>query len=64
MGLTVASDSPVGRFSFSAGKYCEWIINKDLHKPGVTNEAPAVTPLHACCLKGWTIQLFATWRRG
>lgn len=42
----VASESTVGRFSFSAGKYCEWIIytiRKDLDKPGVTNEAPAVT---------------------
>jgi hypothetical protein len=42
----VASESTVGRFSFSAGKYCEWIIytiRKDLDKPGVTNEAPSVT---------------------
>jgi hypothetical protein len=42
----IASESTVGRFSFGAGKYCEWItytIRKDLDKPGVTNEAPAVT---------------------
>ena len=42
----VASESTVGRFSFSADKYCEWIIytiRKDLDKPGVTNEAPPVT---------------------
>lgn len=43
---TLASESTVGRFSFSADKYCEWItytIRKDLDKPGVTNEAPALT---------------------
>lgn len=42
----IASESTVGRFSFSADKYCEWIvytIRKDLDKPGVTNEAPSVT---------------------
>jgi hypothetical protein len=42
----VASESTVGRFSFSADKYCEWItytIRKDLDKPGVSNEAPPVT---------------------
>jgi hypothetical protein len=42
----VASESTVGRFSFDAGKYCEWVIytiRKDLDKPGVTNEAPPVT---------------------
>jgi hypothetical protein len=42
----VASESTVGRFRFSADKYCEWItytIRKDLDKPGVTNEAPPVT---------------------
>jgi hypothetical protein len=41
----VASESTVGRFTFSAKKYCEWIIytvRKDLDKPGVTNEAPPV----------------------
>jgi hypothetical protein len=42
---TVASESTVGRFRFSADKYCEWIIytiRKDLDRPGVTNEAPPV----------------------
>jgi hypothetical protein len=42
----IASESTVGRFSFNADKYCEWIIytiRKDLDKPGVTNEAPPVT---------------------
>jgi hypothetical protein len=43
---TIASESSVGRYTFSAEKYCEWIeytTRKDLDKPGVTNEAPAVT---------------------
>ena len=43
---TTASESSVGRYTFSAHKYCEWIeytIRKDLDKPGVTNEIPAVT---------------------
>ena len=43
---TIASESTVGRYSFSAAKYCEWItytIRNNLDKPGVTNEAPAVT---------------------
>ena len=43
---TVASESTVGRYIFSADKYCEWIeytTRKDLDKPGVTKEAPAVT---------------------
>ena len=43
---TVASESTVGRFRFSADKYCEWIvytIRKDLDKPGVTNEVPPLT---------------------
>ena len=42
---TIASESTVGRFTFSADKYCEWIIytiRKDLDKAGVTNEAPPV----------------------
>ena len=42
----IASESSVGRFTFSSGNYCEWIIytiRKDLDKPGVTNEAPPVT---------------------
>ncbi|PYK62734.1 MAG: hypothetical protein DME50_18770, partial [Verrucomicrobia bacterium] len=43
---TVASESTVGRYTFSADKYCEWIvytIRNNLDKPGVTNDAPAVT---------------------
>ena len=43
---TIASESSVGRYTFKADKYCEWIeytTRKDLDKPGVTNEAPAVT---------------------
>src|SRR5436190_16519511 len=43
---TIASESSVGRYTFSADKYCEWIeytLRKDLDKPGVTNDAPAVT---------------------
>ena len=43
---TIASESSVGRHTFSADKYCEWIvytIRNNLDKPGVTNEAPAVT---------------------
>ena len=42
---TVASESTVGRYTFSADKYCEWVtytIRNNLDKPGVTNEAPAV----------------------
>lgn len=42
---TIASESSVGRYSFKADKYCEWIeytTRKDLDKPGVTNEAPEV----------------------
>jgi hypothetical protein len=43
---TIASESTVGRYTFAADKYCEWIeytTRKDLDKPGVTNEAPTVT---------------------
>jgi hypothetical protein len=43
---TIASESTIGRYTFSANKYCEWIvytIRNNLDKPGVTNEAPAVT---------------------
>src|SRR5262249_50446679 len=42
---TIASESTVGRYTFSTDKYCEWItytIRNNLDKPGVTNEAPAV----------------------
>ena len=51
---TIASESTVGRYTFSADKYCEWItytIRNNLDKPGVTNEGPAVadhcTPVSA-----------------
>jgi hypothetical protein len=43
---TIASESTVGRYTFSADKYCEWItytIRNNLDKPGLTNDAPAVT---------------------
>jgi hypothetical protein len=43
---TVASESTVGHYTFSADKYCEWIVyttRNNLDKPGVTNEPPAVT---------------------
>ena len=43
---TIASESTVGHYTFSADKYCEWIIytiRNNLDKPGVTKEAPAVT---------------------
>jgi hypothetical protein len=42
---TIASESTVGRYTFSANQYCEWItytIRNNLDKPGVTNDAPAV----------------------
>jgi hypothetical protein len=42
---TVASESTVGRYTFSADKYCEWIVyttRNNLDKPGVSNEPPAV----------------------
>jgi hypothetical protein len=43
---TIASESSVGRYTFSADKYCEWIVyttRNNLDKPGVTNELPPVT---------------------
>jgi hypothetical protein len=43
---TIASESSVGRYTFSVDKYCEWIvytIRNNLDKPGVTNEAPVAT---------------------
>src|SRR5437764_4722710 len=43
---TIASESSVGRYTFSADKYCEWIvytIRNNLDKPGLTNAALAVT---------------------
>jgi hypothetical protein len=50
---TIASQSSVGRFRFSADKYCEWItytIRKDLDKPGVTNEAPVAPGVTDHCV--------------
>ena len=41
----IASESTVGRYTFNAERYCEWIvytIRNNLDKPGVTNEAPVV----------------------
>jgi hypothetical protein len=43
---TIASESTVGHYTFSAEKYCEWItytIRNNLDKPGVTNEIPALS---------------------
>jgi hypothetical protein len=43
---SITSESSVGRYTFSADKYSEWIvytIRNNLDKPGVTNEAPMVT---------------------
>ena len=43
---TIASESTIGRYTFSTTKYCEWIVyttRNNLDKPGVTNEAPALT---------------------
>ena len=42
---TIASESTIGRYTFSPNKYCEWIVytvRNNLDKPGVTNEAPAL----------------------
>jgi len=42
---TIASESTIGRYTFRANRYCEWItytVRNNLDKPGVTNEAPAV----------------------
>ena len=36
---TIASESTVGRYTFSVDKYCEWIvytIRNNLDRPGVT----------------------------
>jgi hypothetical protein len=43
---TIASESTIGRYTFSSTQYCEWIVyttRNNLDKPGVTNEAPEVT---------------------
>ena len=42
---TIASESTIGRYTFSTRQYCEWITyttRNNLDKPGVTNEAPAL----------------------
>ena len=42
----LASESTISRYTLTAGKYCEWIeftVRNNLDKPGVSNEAPAVT---------------------
>jgi hypothetical protein len=42
---TIASESTIGRYTFSVDRYCEWIIytiRNNLDKPGVSNETPAV----------------------
>lgn len=43
---TIASESTIGRYTFSTSRYCEWIAyttRNNLDEPGVTNEAPEVT---------------------
>ena len=40
---TLASESTIGRYSFSPAKYCEWIAyttRNNLGQPGATNAAP------------------------
>src|SRR5665213_1448498 len=42
---TLASESTIGRYTFSRQKHCEWIIyttRNNLDQPGVTNSAPAL----------------------
>jgi hypothetical protein len=42
---TLASESTIGRYTFSRGKYCEWIAyttRNNLDRPGVTNTAPVL----------------------
>jgi len=43
---TIASESTVGRYTFSMDKYCEWIvytIRNNLDKPGVTKGCRSVS---------------------
>jgi hypothetical protein len=43
---TLASESTISRYTLTSGEYCEWIVftlRNNLDKPGVSNEAPAVT---------------------
>jgi hypothetical protein len=62
---TIASESSVGRYTFTAEKYCEWIvytIRSNLDKPGVTNEVPAVTdPCPSVTAKDGPIRFLTTW---
>ena len=42
---TIASESTIGRYTFSRKQYCEWIVyttRNNLDRPGVTNAAPAL----------------------
>jgi hypothetical protein len=42
----LASESTISRYTLTADQYCEWIVfttRNNLDKPGVSNEAPAVT---------------------
>jgi hypothetical protein len=42
----LASESTISRYTLAADQYCEWIVfttRNNLDKPGVSNEAPAVT---------------------
>ncbi len=42
----LASESTISRYTLTAGEYCEWIeftVRNNLDKPGVSNDAPAVT---------------------
>jgi hypothetical protein len=42
----LASESTISRYTLTAREYCEWIVftvRNNLDKPGVSNEAPAVT---------------------
>jgi hypothetical protein len=42
----LASESTISRYTLTADEYCEWIVfttRNNLDKPGVSNEAPAVT---------------------
>lgn len=42
----LASEATISRYTLTADEYCEWIVftlRNNLDKPGVSNEAPAVT---------------------
>ena len=43
---TLASESTIGRYTFSREEYCEWIVyttRNNLDQPGVTNTAPTLS---------------------